>query len=262
MVYQSKKVLTVFVICSMLLIVASVALVNAQTTPTLTLTSTDDNSIITLTGNGFDPSKTVIIKLQNPADNSMLYNFTETILTDENGTFTIDLSLPIGIYGTYNLNATTSHATATKEITLTGTSTLTASPDNSNIIQTTGTGFNANQTVTLQLTNPTTGTIVYNFTETITTNTYGNFSTIVIIPTSLSGNFSLLASTSTTTANTTLTVPNFTGPTGADGTPGITGPSGTDGAPGTPADSTFSYILAVLSVVAIVTSAFAFVKKR
>jgi hypothetical protein len=246
----------------MLLVVASVALVNAQTTPTLTITSTDDNNIITVTGNGFDPSKTVAINLQNSTDNSILYNFTEAITTDESGSFTADLSLPLGIYGTYNLNATTSPATAIKEITITGTSNLTASPDNSNIIQTIGTGFNTNQTVTLQLTDPTTGAIIYNFTENITTNTYGNFSTTVIIPTSLSGNFTLTASTSTTTANTTLTVPAFTGPAGIDGTPGTPGPAGIDGTPGAPADTTFGYILAMLSVIAILTSAFAFVKKH
>jgi hypothetical protein len=251
-----------FVFCSILIVATSVALVNAQPTLTLTITSTDDNNFITVTGNGFDPSKTVTLNLQNPLDGSIVYNFTEAITTNEDGTFTADISLPIGIYGTYNLNATTSTATATKEITLTGTATLSASPGNSNIIKTLGTGFNANQTVTLQLTNPTTGVVAYNYTEDITTDTYGNFSAIVIIPTSINGTFDLTVSTSTTTTNTTITVPNFTGPTGTDGLPGITGPAGTDGLSGTSADNTFGYILAVLSIIAIVTSALVFVKKR
>jgi hypothetical protein len=260
MTHQHKKALTIFVLCSVIATAAFAALASAQTTGTLAAATATDSNIITLTGSGFDPSETVALKLQNQTDDSTVYNFTEAITTDDTGAFAVNITLPIGIYGTYDLTAETSTVTASTEITLSGAAALTASPDNSNIITAAGMGFNANETVTLQLNDTSTGS-VYNFTENITTDNQGNFSATVIIPTSISGSYSLIASTSTASANTTITVPDFTGPTGATGSTGPAGSAGTDGTAGTPADNTFGYIAVALSLAAIVAVAYTLIKK-
>jgi len=112
--------------------------------------------------------------------------------------------------------------------------TLTATPSNSNIFVVTGTGFNATATVTLELMNG--STVVYTFTGSITTNSTGNFSTTVIVPTSIAGGaYTLTASTSGTPSvsqSVSYTIPNLMGATGATGATGSTGATGAPGAIG------------------------------
>jgi collagen type VII alpha len=257
---QHKTAITTLMLCS-LLAITYLAVASAATTGTLTATATTTSNIITLTGSGFGATENVTLSILNETDNSNVYNFTETVTTDSAGAFAANVTLPPGIYGTYNITAQTSTVNAYTEYTISGAANLTVTPDDSNIIAVSGSGFNANQTVTLQL-NDTTTTTAYTFPENITTNSQGNFTSTIIIPTSLSGSYTIVASTSTATANATISVPDFTGPTGATGATGSTGVAGVAGADGQPADNTAVYLALVASVIAIAVALFTFVKKH
>jgi len=133
---------------------------------------------------------------------------------------------------------------------------LSASPDNSNIFRVSGSGFNASETVWLRLVAD--ETLVFNFTETVETDAEGNFSAIVIVPTSIHGTFNLTASTSSVSVYVEYTVPDLTGPAGPTGTTGATGATGPKG---DPADPTIGYGGIGLGVVAIVLAVYALTKK-
>lgn len=138
--------------------------------------------------------------------------------------------------------------------------TLTASPNNSNIINVNGSGFNQTSPVSLFLFNGTEA--IYTFPEQITTDADGNFSAIVIVPTILHGTFNITANTTNFSAAALNRVfPNFTGQQGIEGPQGIngtiggtgpTGPPGPQGEPGTPADNTFIYVSLAISLAAAV----------
>jgi hypothetical protein len=241
------------------LAVAFVSTVNAATT-SITITDIDDTNTINVTGTGFDADETVTLTLINQTDSSTAYTFTEDVTTDSEGAFDTNLTLPSGIYGTFDLTAETSDASADDEYTLSGSATLTATPDDSNIIAVTGTGFNAEEDVALTLND--TSEVVYTFSDTITTDEYGNFTVTVIVPTSLSGDYTLGAETSTADASVDISVPDLTGPTGAAGDTGVAGEVGATGEPGTPADPTYEYVAVVLSLVAVGISIAAVMKKH
>lgn len=109
---------------------------------------------------------------------------------------------------------------------------FTATPDNSNITNVMGSGFDPSEIVSLKLLNATTGEEVYVFPENILTDENGNFSGIVIIPTSIHGTFNMTASTSTVQLSIEFTVPDLTGPQGPQGPQGETGPQGPQGEQG------------------------------
>ncbi len=244
-------------LCSVL-VIAYLSVANAATTGTLTATATSTSNAITLSGSGFDPTENLTLFMLNETDNSNLYNFTETITTDDAGAFTANVTLPSGFYGTYNVTAQTTNVDAFTEYTISGAATLSATPDDSNIMAVSGSGFNANQTLTLQL-NDTSTTTAYTFLDNITTDSEGNFTSTVIIPTSISGSYTLVASTSTTTANATIAVPDFTGPTGITGATGATGAVGADGEP---ADNTTVVLALGISIVAMIVAIFTLMKKH
>lgn len=135
---------------------------------------------------------------------------------------------------------------------------FTATPDNSNITQVVGSGFNASETVSLKLLDTTTGGEVYVFPENISTNVYGNFSGIVIIPTGINGTFNMTAATSSVSLSVEFTVPDLTGPQGAQGETGETGPKGEAGASAVSA----IYGSYGLAIFALLISIVALVKKR
>ena len=114
---------------------------------------------------------------------------------------------------------------------------ISATPNNSNIVRVSGKGFNASETVTLALWNETVRQ--FSFPENVTTDLGGNFSTIVIIPTSLRGNYFLVASTSTSQAYVNYTVPNLMGATGVSGEE---------------ANNTLVYLASIISIASIVIS--------
>ena len=245
-----------------LLTIALVANAYAQnTTATLTTSATNDNGIITVTGIGFNASENIALELLN-SDGTLAYNFTEAITTDTSGNFAANVTLPTNVYGTFNLTASASNITAYTQYTISQPATtysslgvLSATPDNSNIIEVSGSGFNASENVWLGLTDSN-GNIVYNFTELVASDAQGNFSAITIVPTNISGTYNLFASTSSATAYTAQTIPDFTGPTGS---PGVTGATGETGAA---ADSTISYAAVALSILAIAIAAYTLMRKH
>ena len=85
----------------------------------------------------------------------------------------------------------------------------------------------------------------YSFPENITTDLEGNFSTVVIIPTSLSGNYYLVASTESGQAYVDYTVPDLTGATGVSG------------ATGEGANNVLIYLAIALSITSILISYYA-----
>jgi hypothetical protein len=207
----------------------------------------------------------VSLRLLNETTQSVVYNFTETLTTDTLGNFTGDVTLPTATYGTFNLTAHTSTVSAYTEYTIkepiTNTTTITVTPDDSNIIQIKGSGFNASETLAMTLLDSSNDT-AYKFSNDTQTDVLGNFTVTEIIPTNLSGSYMLVASTSNRTANATITVPDLTGPTGTIGATGATGANGVVGATGVSADQTIEYAAIILSIVAIVVGALTFVKKH
>ena len=123
---------------------------------------------------------------------------------------------------------------------------ISATPNNSNLVKVSGKGFNASETVTLGLWNETVRQ--YSFPENVTTDLEGNFSTIVIIPTSLRGNYFLVASTATSQAYVNYTVPDLIGATGVSG------------AAGEGANNTLVYLASIISIASILISFYALTK--
>jgi len=75
--------------------------------PQVTLGASPNNSnIFRVTGNGFSTSETVWLRLV--AGETTVFNFTETIETDEQGSFSTIVIVPTSIHGTFNLTASTS----------------------------------------------------------------------------------------------------------------------------------------------------------
>lgn len=243
----------------MLLAIALTSTVYAETaTAQLSVSPTDNAAIVTVTGAGFDASENVTLELI--ANNTSHYTFTETIETDDEGAFAANITLPTGMYGTFNLTASTSSVTAYTEYTIENMATITASPDNSNVITVTGSRFDASEIVWLGLVDSE-GEMVYEFTETVETDETGNFSTMVIVPTSIHGTFNLTATTSNAVAYVEYTVPDLTGPTGSAGEPGTDGVQGEAGQPGESVDMTILYGAIGIGIFAVVLAAYAILRK-
>jgi hypothetical protein len=264
---QTRKNAAILALVGSLLVMTLFSSAYAQTDTTATLTGSapDENGVITVSGSGFNASETVSFALYLLSGEEA-YAFPETATTDSNGDFTANLTLPTGISGTFDLTAQTSSVVGYMEYIFSSsdstgsTPMVSATPSDSNIIQVVGSGFDASDAVILKL-EDSNGETVYIFSDTITTDADGNFSTIAIIPTSISGEYSLTATTSSTTASTSVAVPDLTGPTGATGATGATGETGATGAAGA-ADSTLGYGAIGLSVLAVVIALFVLMKKR
>ncbi|MEM2970096.1 MAG: hypothetical protein QXR63_04090 [Candidatus Bathyarchaeia archaeon] len=81
------------------------------------LSATPSNSnIFRLTGIGFDASDTVWLRLVS--DETVVFNFTETIETDAEGSFSAIVIVPTSIHGTFNLVASTTSVSAYVEYTV------------------------------------------------------------------------------------------------------------------------------------------------
>jgi hypothetical protein len=103
----------------------------------------------------------------------------------------------------------------------------------------------------------------YNFTEYGLTDNRGNFTATLIIPTSISGNHTLIAQSRTgAIANAVINVPDLSGPKGDTGATGDKGVKGAAGPAGNDADSTMVYVAIIISVIAALISIVALVKDR
>ena len=208
---MSKKIKSAPAFAAICVIIAmsTLAIVEASTIAVLNVIPTSDSKEISVIGNGFNPNDTVYLALANATTGVVIYNFTETITTTNMGTFTANITLPSSIYGTYLIYAKTSTVSASKEYTVIASTNqinprIIATPPNSNIFKVTGSGFNPYQMVFFRMmgNNPNS---VYNFTDLAITDTLGNFTITLIIPTSISGNYTLIDGTQTgTTTNTNI----------------------------------------------------------
>ena len=257
---QSYAILAV--LCAMLTMPILVT-ARAAAVATLTVVPTSNANTITVVGNGFDPDESVYLALVNATTGVVVYNFTESISTTPLGTFSKEVTLPPATYGTYNIYAKTSTQVASKEYTVAISTTpqITVSPDNSNIIKVAGSGFGSMQIVVFTMVGS--DYTSYNFTDYGMTDTLGNFTATLIIPTSINGNYTLMALTQTgAQANTAITVPDLTGPKGDTGGDGDKGAKGATGPAGKDADNTILYAALIISIIAAVISIASLLKDR
>jgi hypothetical protein len=274
-IYKKTQSFAVLAVLGIMLAMPLLAVASANTVATLTVVPTSDSKVITVIGSGFDPNESVYLALANATTGVVVYNFTESISTSIVGTFVKNVTLPTATYGTYNIYAQTSTVSANKDYTITFllNPKITVSPDNSNIFKVTGSGFSPYDGVVFTLADissaSSTGysfavySSVYNFTDVGITDSLGNFTTTLIVPTSISGNHTLIAQTTTgATANADITVPDLTGPKGDTGATGDKGAKGATGAAGKDQDSTLIYVAIGISVVAVVISIWSLVKDR
>jgi hypothetical protein len=263
-----------FIVAFIILAVSMVSSAHAQSTNAyVTVSPTPFKGVVTVAGVGFNVAQDVNLGLYDDYG-TLAYSFSVLVLTDVYGNFQVNLTLPTGIFGLFTLTASTSSVSASticvvQPASATGPDTtsdisLTAAPDNSNIFQVTGIGFDPSEPVSLRLLNDR-GTLIYNFSQPIATDSQGTFVVTLIVPTSIHGTYNLFASTSSISLNSDQTIPDLTGPTGATGQTGQAGATGATGANGTnmtaAADSTLAYLSVALSLVAMAVSIFAIKRK-
>jgi hypothetical protein len=258
-----KQSLAILVALCIMLAMPIVAVASANTVATLMVVPTSNSNVITVIGSWFNANETVYLALVNQTTGVVVYNFTESITTNSIGAFAKDVTLPSATYGTYIIYAKTSTVTASTVYTITNSATpkITASPANSNLIKVVGSGFDPMERVGFILVG-TTGP-AYNFTDYGITDNLGNFTVTLIVPTSISGNYTLMAQTRTgATANTAIIVPDLTGPKGDTGNTGDKGAKGATGSTGKDADNTMVYAAIIVSVIAAIIAVASLVKDR
>jgi len=252
--YQTVIVLAV--LCSVLAM-PMLGVADAAAVAVLNVIPTSDSKVVTVLGSGFNPDEPVYLALTNATTGVVLYNSTEITATSSIGTFTADLTLPPGIYGTYSIYAETSTVSANKEYTIVFVTNpkIDVSPPNSNIFKVSGSGFTPFDVAAFALRDAYFAS-AFNFTDIAVADNQGNFTATLIVPTSLNGNYTIFAATRTgLTANASITVPDLTGPKGDTGDDGDRGPKGVAGESGEASDGTLVYVAIIVSVIAAVLSA-------
>ncbi|MCW3998702.1 MAG: hypothetical protein NWE93_00500 [Candidatus Bathyarchaeota archaeon] len=260
---KTRSFAALAVLCAMLAM-PLLAVADASTVAIINVAPTSDSKVITVIGNGFDPSEQVYLALANATTGVVVYNFTESITTSSMGLFTKEVTLPTLPYGNYYIVAKTSTVTAYKEYSLAYAANpkIAVTPPNSNIIKVAGIGFSPADIAAFTLLGQY-YTSAFNFTDYAFADAQGNFTATLIIPTSLSGNYTLLAATRTgLTANASITVPDLTGPKGDTGEAGDRGPKGTAGIDAEAADGTLVYVAIIISVIAAVVSVASLLRDR
>ncbi len=260
---NKKQSFAILAMLCIMLAMPIVATASANTVVTLMVAPTSASNVITVIGNMFNANETVYLALANATTGVVVYNFTEAITTSSIGAFAKDVTLPPVTPGTYIIYAKTSTVTASTQYTIANSATpkIAASPANSNIIKVVGSGFSPMEGVGFILVG--TAGPAYNFTDYGLTDTLGNFTVTLIVPTSISGNYTLMAQTRTgATANTAITVPDLTGPKGDTGETGDKGAKGATGPAGNSADSTILYAAIIISIIAAVIAIVSLLKDR
>ena len=258
-----KQLFAVLVALCIMLATPILATASANTVATLTVAPTSNSNVINVIGNMFNANETVYLALANQTTGVVVYNFTEPITTSNIGQFANSVTLPSATPGTYIIYAKTSTVTASTVYTIANSAApkITASPANSNLIKVTGSGFGPMDGAGFILVGATGP--AFNFTDIAVTDNLGNFTVTLIIPTSISGNYTLMAQTRTgATANTAIIVPDLTGPKGDTGETGDKGAKGSTGPAGENADSIMVYAAIIISVIAAIIAVMAFVKDR
>ncbi len=268
-----------FAVSLILLTIILVSSVQAQSTiGSVYVTLTSDPNVIAIAGSGFDASSPVSMGVY--LRDALLAVFPDA-RTDETGNFAANVSVPfVGESGIYIVMANTTNVVGYQPYvfyspgdipdTGSGLKSLSVSPGNSNIFNVTGRGLGASKSVTLRLTQAA-GATAYTFADKMTTDSQGRFSMIAIVPTSINGTYTLVASTTSGNATVQVTIPNLKGAPGQTGAPGATGATGATGETGATgaagqADSALAspleYASIALSIAAIAVSTYTLVKKR
>ncbi len=242
------------------------AVADASSIAVINVVPTTTPNVVTVIGTGFNASESVHFALVNETTGLVLYNFTDSATTTVVGSFSKDLTLPATAYGTFLLYAQTSTQSASKEYTIaTPTITInpkiTVSPPNSNFIKIVGSGYRPTDVVTFSLIDS--GNPPYPFTDIALADAQGNFNLTLIIPTSISGNHTLVAASRTgSAANTTITVPDLTGPKGDIGDTGPKGARGIEGPAGKDANGGLVFAAIIISIVSAIIAVAAILKNR
>jgi len=101
-------------ITTIVLLTFALAIGSAHAAPTLSASPSNSN-IFYAVGQDFNVSAPVTLQLFNGTEN--VFNFTETILTNETGAFDAIVIAPTNLAGTYNLTATTYTASGSQNAT-------------------------------------------------------------------------------------------------------------------------------------------------
>ena len=278
MAHTKKSALTIAVTLVLLTVILASSVYAQSEQGVLIASAKDTPNVLTLSGSGFDASATANIGLYLPDQTTLAFSFSD-VTTDSQGNFAVNITLPtVSTSGFYLFIANTTNVKGFQPWVLYSPSDASGpsinvpeivkvSPDDSNIFNVTGQGFDASKPVTLKLAPPH-GPAVYIFPDNITTDGHGRFSAIIIVPTRINGAFNLAASTANGNANVTVTIPDLHGPpgatgqTGSTGATGATGASGENGTTGPTTSDILVYVSIVLSIVAIIIGIYAATKKR
>jgi hypothetical protein len=280
-----RRASKIFTITFTFFIVATTSLLGyaqAQSSASISVYADRIPGTAMVVGQGFGPSESVTINLYDGTGG--LISPLATITADGEGYFNAAISVrTLDLIGTYVVTASsaTASASASYELQpipsdtvapLPTTSGLvqfpavTSSPNNSNLINVTGTGFSASLPVLIRILRSN-GSIAYSVNQNITTDAQGTFSTIVNIPTTINGTFILQAKTPLEDAKTQIKVPNSqtqesTSPTAAPEPTGTANSTENGNDNPTQNANTLQYVSIALSIVAIVISLFAVTKKN
>jgi hypothetical protein len=280
-----RRASKIFMITFTFFIVATASLISCAQTESFASISVYSDPIpgtAMVVGQGFGPSESVTISLYDGTGG--LISPLATVTTDGGGYFNAAVSFrTLELIGTYVVTASSATASASASYELQPVPSysnapspttsgivqfpaVTSSPNNSNLINVTGTGFSASLPVLIRILRSN-GSIAYSVNQNITTDAQGTFSTIINIPTTINGTFILQAKTPVEDAKTQIKVPSSqtqesTSPTAI---PELTGTAnstnnGNDNA--TQNSNTLQYVSIALSIVAIAISLFAVTKKN
>lgn len=173
----------------------STAMFNVAEKVIITPESGSSGTTVTVSGSGFSVNKTITIKYND----AVVATSPATITTDTKGSFTGSFDVPVGLAGTYPVEATDGIYTAIVDFTAMVEATIsqmtsTASPGYVGMELTiTGNGFKPNALITITYTtDPVTLT-------TVNTDDNGAFSVTVTIPPSIGGNHIITVTDNNTT---------------------------------------------------------------
>jgi hypothetical protein len=256
---HKNKILAVILIFCFLVSAMFTVCAQAQSQAAIAVTKSPIPWVVNGVGLNFGAYEQVLISLYDT--NGVLVTDLAEGMTDNAGNLMVTLALPLDLEGQFVITVKSETATASVECYLerfsetptAGPATIQVTPTNSHIMNVTGRGFDASTIVTLNLVNDN-GTTVYSIQQEVTTSSQGDFSAIIIIPTGMSGSYTLKAETPSTSATTSVTLPNLAGSMGATG---ATGADGVDGS-----SSNLLYVSLAVSVIALIVAAYAVVKKR
>jgi hypothetical protein len=170
--------------------------------PAITLSPTSGNvgSSVTVTGSGFAASSTVTINY----DGVVQTTSPATVTTSSSGAFSASFSVPASVVGAHTVSA--SDGSSSSSATFTVTQSITLAPTSGSVgssVTVTGSGFAGSKTVTIKFGSTTMTTVP----STVTTDAYGSFSASFTVPAATAGGKTVTATDAgSNSASATFTV--------------------------------------------------------